>query len=241
MKILISPTDVEEAILAFEAGADIIDIKNPREGSLGAAPVETIERIVGALGSGGATLSATLGDLPYKPGTASLAARGLVSCGVHYIKAGLYGPQTIAEGIDLMRAIVTSCKSHTADVTVVAAGYADYARFNGLSPLNIVDIAHQSGADMVMLDTFYKDGQNLFDALSETVLASFITAAKTKGLRTALAGSLKREHIVPLLRLGVDVIGVRGVVCQASNRDGKIDPVRAKDFMAYVRDSRQAA
>ena len=36
MKVLISPTSLEEAEAVLAGGADIIDIKNPAEGSLGA-------------------------------------------------------------------------------------------------------------------------------------------------------------------------------------------------------------
>jgi uncharacterized protein (UPF0264 family) len=36
MKLLISPINKEEAIIASRGGADIVDVKNPKEGSLGA-------------------------------------------------------------------------------------------------------------------------------------------------------------------------------------------------------------
>ena len=39
----------------------------------------------------GMHVSATLGDVPYKPGTVSLAAAGAVVSGADYIKVGLYG------------------------------------------------------------------------------------------------------------------------------------------------------
>ena len=38
-KLLISVTSAEEALLALEGGADIIDMKNPLEGALGALPL----------------------------------------------------------------------------------------------------------------------------------------------------------------------------------------------------------
>jgi uncharacterized protein (UPF0264 family) len=36
MKLLVSPVNVEEARICKLGGADIIDVKNPKEGSLGA-------------------------------------------------------------------------------------------------------------------------------------------------------------------------------------------------------------
>jgi len=35
--LLISPINTEEALEAIEGGADIVDVKNPKEGSLGAS------------------------------------------------------------------------------------------------------------------------------------------------------------------------------------------------------------
>ena len=35
MRVLISPINADEAVIAYECGTDIIDIKNTSEGSLG--------------------------------------------------------------------------------------------------------------------------------------------------------------------------------------------------------------
>ena len=42
MKVLVSVISLEEARTVVELGADIIDIKNPAEGSLGAQPPQVI-------------------------------------------------------------------------------------------------------------------------------------------------------------------------------------------------------
>jgi len=75
MKLLVSPINTTEAKAALDGGADIVDVKNPKEGSLGAnfpwmirAVIETIESKK--------PVSATIGDFNFKPGTASLAALG---------------------------------------------------------------------------------------------------------------------------------------------------------------------
>ena len=43
MRLLVSVTDAEEARVAVEAGVDIVDVKNPAEGSLGAPRPGVIE------------------------------------------------------------------------------------------------------------------------------------------------------------------------------------------------------
>ena len=85
MKVLISPVSLEEARMVVKGGADILDIKNAKEGSLGAQVPWVIKEIIEEFKDTGIMCSATLGDLPYKPGTAALAALGAASCGVNYV------------------------------------------------------------------------------------------------------------------------------------------------------------
>lgn len=231
MKVLISPISTEEAVIAWKCGTDIIDIKNINEGSLGANFPWVIRDVISAINDPKVIFSATLGDLPHKPGTAALAALGAVSCGVKYVKAGLHGSKTVEEGIDLMKGVVRACKQYDPNVIVVTAGYADYRRFDGLSPLQLVEIAARSESDMVMVDTYIKDGKSIFDALSDAELEEFVSAAHARGLKVALAGSIRAEHLEQLARIGADVVGVRGAVCGAYDRSTTVDPEKAKRFI----------
>lgn len=231
MKVLISPISPKEAVVAWECGTDIIDIKNINEGSLGASFPWIIREVISRIPDRNVIFSATLGDLPHKPGTAALAALGAVSCGVKYVKAGLHGSKNVSEGTELMNAVVRTCRDFNPDIIVVTAGYADYKRFGGLSPKDLVDIASQSKSDMVMVDTFMKDGKNLLDALNEEQLAEFVSSAHSRGLKVALAGSVRSEHLTILSRVGADVVGVRGAVCSGYDRSTTIDPVKVKQFI----------
>ena len=231
MKVLISPISAPEAKVAWECGTDIIDIKNIAEGSLGASFPWIIREVIQSIPDKNVIFSATLGDLPFKPGTAALAALGAVSCGVKYVKAGLHGPKTLDEGLQVMRAVARTCNDYDRSVNVVTAGYADYRRWGGLEPLVLVEIAAASGSDIVMLDTLMKDGKTLFDNMDEDELAAFVERAHAKGLAVALAGSVRAEHLEPLARMGNDVVGVRGAVCGSYDRATSIDPVKAREFV----------
>lgn len=235
MKVLISPTSLEEAEAVLAGGADIIDIKNPAEGSLGASFPWVIRRVAERLKGQPITLSATLGDLPHKPGTAALAALGAIQAGARYIKAGLHGTRDYGQALEVMSAVTRTCQEADPALLPVAAGYADYRRFGGLDPLTIVRVARDSGAALVMLDTAVKDGASLFDALSEAEIAAFLVAARAAGLATALAGSLRAGHLGALGRLGVDVVGIRGAVCHHGDRLTQIDAGLVKDFVARAR------
>ncbi len=61
--MLASVRTLDEALLALAGGADIIDLKDPARGALGALDQATARNIVAAIG-GRAPVSATIGDLP---------------------------------------------------------------------------------------------------------------------------------------------------------------------------------
>ena len=235
MRVLISPICLDEAQAVFDGGADIIDIKNVAEGSLGASFPWIIRSVAERFKGEPITVSATLGDLPYKPGTASLAALGAIHAGARYIKAGLYGTRTYDEALDVMQAVVHTCRDADPGLIAVAAGYADYRRFGGLDPLTIVKVARDSNADLAMLDTAIKDGSNLFDSLSQDEIAAFVSAAHGAGLQVALAGSLKASHLDRLRGLGADIIGIRGAVCRSHDRTTAIDAGLVRDFVSRAR------
>jgi uncharacterized protein (UPF0264 family) len=235
MKILISPISADEALQVADGGADIVDIKNVDEGSLGASFPWIIREVTAALRGRRVLCSASLGDLPFKPGTASLAALGAATCGVQYVKAGLHGVRGFAEALAVMTAVTRACKDYDPDIIVAGAGYADYRRFGGIDPLTAVRACSAAGADLVMLDTAIKDGRSLFDALTQDELADFNRAARACAVAVALAGSLSFRHLDRIRELDPDVVGVRGCVCTAHDRTNRIDPELVRRFVDALR------
>ncbi|MBE0521690.1 MAG: (5-formylfuran-3-yl)methyl phosphate synthase [Candidatus Methanoperedenaceae archaeon] len=211
MKLLVSPINVEEANICRLGGADIIDVKNPKEGSLGANFPWMIRAVKEAAGD--VPVSATIGDFNYKPGTASLAALGAAVAGAEYIKVGLYDIRTKEQALDMLTNIVHSVRDFDRNRKVVASGYSDYRRINSISPFELPKIGAQAGVDVVMMDTGVKDGRSTFEFLSEKELTGFVENAGNFGLLTALAGTIKFEDIPALKRISPDIIGVRGCVC----------------------------
>jgi len=209
--------NIEEARAALAGGADIIDVKNPREGSLGANYPWAIRAVV-ELARGCAPVSATIGDLDFKPGTASLAALGAAASGADYVKAGLLGVKTPEQALKMMTGIVRAVKDFDARKKVVASGYSDYARAGSVSPMLLPAVASEAGADLVMVDTAVKDGRPTLDFMSEQDLLEFISAGHAHGLEVALAGTIGFQHLDLLKRLDPDIIGVRGIVCGGDRR-----------------------
>jgi len=220
--ILISPKNVEEAktVIKFK-DIKYIDIKNPKEGSLGANFPWIIKEIKNLIPPNSSQLlSATIGDFPNLPGSASLAALGAAVSGANIIKVGLKGPINEEQGIFLMKKVVKAVKGYNKDIKVVTAGYADRKRMQS-SPdfMSIPTIAAESGSDIAMLDTFIKDGKNLFDFLNIDQLVRFRNKGKNLDLIVALAGNLMKDSLPKIKEISPDLIGVRSIVCEDYDRN----------------------
>jgi len=224
IKLLVSPKNIQEAKITINSNVDYIDCKNPKEGSLGANFPWIIKEMKHLIPKESAQLlSATLGDFPYLPGSASLAALGAAVSGADIIKIGLKGPNSEKQGIKLMKNVVKAVKDYNEDILIVTAGYADKYRMES-SPefLMLPTIAAESGSDIVMLDTFIKDGKGLFDFLTLSQLKKFKAKAKSLNLKIALAGSLKMDDLSAIKEISPEIIGVRSLVCEGFDRNNGI-------------------
>jgi hypothetical protein len=207
MQLLVSPSSVDEA--KHSIAADIIDVKKPSEGSLG-ANFPWVIREIKALSS--KPVSAAIGDFDYKPGGAALAAYGAACSGADYVKIGL-AFDGHKKARDVIEAVVKAVKIEFPKKYVVIAAYSDYQRMHSISPFEMAPIAAECGADFAMVDTGIKDRQSTFAFMDEKVLRSFTEKNQDLGLGTALAGALKFEDMDALKRINPDIIGVRGMVC----------------------------
>lgn len=235
VKVLVSPVSLDEAKVVVAGGADILDVKNTNEGSLGAQFPWVIREVAQYASGSNIVVSATIGDLDFKPGTAAQAAFGAATAGARYIKAGLYNVSAVAQAVAIMNAVRHACDMVDPQIQVVAAGYADYERFGGLSPLEIVEAASLTACNVVMLDTAIKDGKTLLDNLSLAEIRTFIEAGHASGMLVALAGSISQEHLEPLASVGTDIVGIRGAVCDAADRKRGIIQSKVEAFMAQAR------
>jgi uncharacterized protein (UPF0264 family) len=213
MKLLVSVVDAGEARVAAEAGADIVDVKNPAEGSLGAPSPAVIAAVSAAVAQ---PVSAAIGDMPNLPGTAALAALGAASSGATYVKVGLWGTATEGDAIALLRAV----REAVPGAAVVAAAYADAVRLpHALAPELLPRVAAAAGVEVCLVDTAIKDGRGLFEWLSPS---SLVAEAHAAGLQVALAGALRAEDLTVVRDTGADIAGVRSAAC-VGGRTGRLD------------------
>ncbi|MDR0439081.1 MAG: (5-formylfuran-3-yl)methyl phosphate synthase [Methanocalculaceae archaeon] len=208
MKLLVSPSSIDEAKLCLNA--DIIDVKRPIEGSLGANfpwIIHEIKKI-----AGNTPISAAIGDYGPTPGNAALAAYGAACAGADFIKIGLMFSDKDATH-DVIEGVVRAVKEPFPEKIVVIAAYSDYARLGTIAPHVMSPIAAECGADFAMIDTGKKDGKSTFEFMDEKELQAFTDQNRSFGLGTALAGSLMFKDIPVLKRINPEIIGVRSMVC----------------------------
>ncbi len=216
IRVLVSPMNVEEALECIKGGADIIDVKNPFEGSLGANFPWVISDIVNVARRFSKQVSATVGDLSLA-GTASLASYALANLGVNFVKVGLMCKEEEAERI--LKAVVRAVDGF--EVGVVGACYADWKRANTFDPLKLPEIAGCAGVDGILIDTAIKDGKSTFDFMEGETVGELRDRAHENDLFFALAGGIGWKHIEIVRELKPDVLGVRTMVCE-NGRKGRI-------------------
>jgi (5-formylfuran-3-yl)methyl phosphate synthase len=224
MRLLVSVADAHEARVAVEGGVDIVDVKNPAEGSLGAPGPGVIERVREVVPPE-RPVSAAIGDLPGLPGTAALAALGAARAGAAYVKVGLWGTPSTDAAVAVLCAVREALDDRTA---VIAAAYADAERLprGPLPPGAVVAASRRAGVAGCLLDTALKDGRGLLDWLSPDALAALVAEGHAAGLEIALAGALHAGDLSVVRGTGADIAGVRSAACRDGRRTGPLDAER---------------
>ena len=232
MRLLVSVVDAGEARAAAAAGADIVDVKNPAEGSLGAPSPGLIAGVRAAV-PGELPVSAAIGDMPNLPGTGALAALGADRSGAAFVKVGLWGSSTEPDAVALLRAVRDAVAAVPGTV-LVAAAYADARRVAHapLAPELLPHVARAAGVGVCLLDTAVKDGRGLLEWVAPDALASLVAEAHAAGLQVALAGALRAEDLPVIRDAGADIAGVRSAACGDGRRSAPLDAARVSALVA---------
>ena len=217
MKLLISVRSAREALLAARGGADVIDLKEPRHGALGALPLTTIRDCVAALRGFGLPVSATIGD---QPKDIADAVRRVADCGVDLVKVGV---ERNAAARDVLT-MLAACGQPVVPVLIADRG------------LDAALVSHAAGLGFagLMVDTADKSAGSLFDCAPMLALQHFIDSARAASLMCGLAGALRIEHLPRLAALSPDFAGFRTAVC-SGDRSSALDPQRLHLLAQAVR------
>ena len=221
--MLASVRILEEAELVYHGGADIIDLKEPSEGALGAAPLSEIHRVVDDLWEK-CVVSATIGDLPADPAKINEKVIQTAETGVDYVKVGMFSERHIESCLPNL--IYCANKG----IAVIAVFFADMD-FD-------IDFAIATAADArlkgVMLDTAHKGSGGLLTHKNIMQLEYFVNRAKQKGLITGLAGALSTKDISTLLNVSPDYVGFRTALCDSNIRAGSLNEQAIQSVRASI-------
>ena len=224
VRLLVSVRNVAEAEAALAGGADLIDVKEPAHGPMGMARPPVIAEVVQYV-NGRRPVSAALGELADDPGTDALPA------GLHYVKLALaHAPADWRERLERRLAAARPAAG-------IATAYADHALVRAPTVEQVWDWAcgaRDGSVAGLLIDTAIKDGRGLFHWQDALGLGSYLERARAAGLLVALAGSLSGDQFERAVRLGPDVVAVRGAACSGGDRQDQIDPARVRALAAVI-------
>lgn len=229
--LLVSVRNLEEAEVARLAGVDLVDLKEPASGALGAIPPLERERIAEHWSQLPGNdprppLSLALGELLELSADEPLLGgldSSLPGHGFRFVKVGLAGAVRDQAWPNHWRQFALQLPRPTA---LVAAAYADATPALAPEPEAVLDLALASGAEVFLLDTHAKQAGSIFEVLPPSRLASLRKRARGQ-LQFALAGSIREFHVDRLRELEPEIIAVRGAVCQA-DRSSPLCPLRLR-------------
>lgn len=219
-QLLVSVRNEDEARLAMGSGADILDLKDPMVGALGALDLQTTQAILHAV-SGQALVSATVGEEHASLDALLGAVFGRFAMGVDVVKIAASDLFCQHDFVDKFSGFTREGRK------LIAVFFVDAEPDFALLP-----ILEKAGFHGAMLDTQHK-GKSLLQHCTDAYLQSFATQCKANGLIFGLAGSLQPQDIENLAKFNATYLGFRGGVCENSLRDQNLSRMRV-EAAAYM-------
>ncbi len=216
-RLLVSVRGPNEAEVAIRAGAHIVDVEFP-DTALGTPYPLNIRSVMGRIWKmrrGDIPVSTNIGEVPEGRSRACLAALGVATAGVEYIKCGLATcnfEQACYLGDNLVRTVRTWYPAKK--VYPVLFPDADFE--DRVDPLEGgAELVEKINSDGILIDTYNKEfGVGLLDIYKLNGIRALATELHANGRELWVAGSVKKNQVRSLAEAGVDVICVRGAACE---------------------------
>ncbi|MCA9221903.1 MAG: hypothetical protein KDA71_16350 [Planctomycetales bacterium] len=230
-RLLVSVRSAAEARAALAGGVDLIDVKEPNAGALGAATPDVWREVLRAVDRR-RPISVALGEL-LEPDAMMLAAEaaalsaeslGSNDAGVAFAKVGLAGCRRADDWPDRWQRLVGALGDSIAPVAVF---YADAENADSPDLGSVCEQASRLGCRMLLIDTFDKAVGPLTELVSASELSRWVSLARRHGLRAVIGGSLRAEDFAAVLDSEPDYVAVRGAACDGS-RVGPVSSERVR-------------
>ena len=222
--LLVSVRSAREARSALQGGADLIDVKEPQNGPLGAADPAVVRAVVDEV-AGRVPVSVALGEL----GDESEVRPQLVP-GASIAKLGLAGWRKREDWRKRWRDAIAAWPDR---VTAVGVAYADWEFADAPAPQEIRAAAAAAGLRGVLIDTFQKRQGGLFKCWTEQELGRWVASLRELGMWSAVAGSLDARGIARAVSCSPDWVGVRTAACHG-DRFGRVSSLHVAQLQAAL-------
>ena len=230
-QLLISVTNVDEARIALENGVDVLDLKDPSDGALGALDIHVVNEITTYVNHK-KLVSATIGNITFHTSddlnTALARITALKLAGIDIIKIGFFDSQVsenrsqnvkqLETSAELLLAIQAMCLSKTVKFIAVLFAENTYETY-------FIDGLLTVGFEGLMIDTMVKNGQSAMHFNNHDQFKSIADCAHAKGCWFGVAGSLQLQDIAIVKYLKPTYIGFRGAACDGNDRKSKLSPL----------------
>lgn len=210
-QLLVSVQNVQEAAIALECGVDIIDLKDPNRGALGALSISEIQSIIRFIDAR-KQISATIGDVPMLPDLIKERIAQLQGFSLDFIKIGFF------EAVDYQACLDELQKLTSSGQQLIAVLFAELQY-----PEDLLTKIKQAGFSGVMLDTMHKNGQSYLAHYAVTAFENFVSNVIANNLLFGLAGSLQLSHVEAAKKVKPHFMGFRGGVCIENQRQSELD------------------
>lgn len=253
--LLVSVRNTDEAKLVLRCGVEVLDLKEPLAGALGAVPDTVVEQVqqlaMQAAPERRPKLSFALGELAgwdfqrwprlldrYTPSQIA---------GFSYVKIGLAGVQQGDNWPVLWSKLFAGLPDR---VQPVVGGYldrfpdvqpaADDKSANGCCPSigKLIEFAKgHPQVSTVLLDTHDKQN-DLFAHIDDQQLREIIAMATEAELAIVVAGSVTIDLLPRVIEAGASLVGVRGAVCEG-DRSGRLCEQKLREFRQRLKETGQ--
>ncbi|NLI93799.1 MAG: hypothetical protein GX434_16880 [Peptococcaceae bacterium] len=232
--LMISVVSGKETLAALEGGADIIDVKNPAEGALGAPTPAAVQDVCLRL-KGSKPFSIALGEFPGKPCAAALAALGSAFFRPDFVKIAFiphHSPEEICKTLQEIKKSLSIIDFKR--ISLVSVAYADTLSFASWKLERFAEASREGGADGCLVDTWEKKNKTLLDYLPLDAIQKWIGECHRQELFCGLAGSLSFADVASISRFEPDIIGVRSAVCGGDRLGGTVSAPKVKALKEII-------
>ncbi|WP_020168183.1 MULTISPECIES: (5-formylfuran-3-yl)methyl phosphate synthase [Methylotenera] len=235
-QLLISVKNVEEALITLACGVDIIDLKDPNIGALGALDINTSREILQKIHQSKQLTriqnlpftSATVGESHANITELIKAVDARIKIGVDIIKISV--SSLLSEVGSILDAELMANITSSKQVKFIAVFFADQP-----IDLTLLEKLKSHGFYGAMIDTHEKQ-KNLLEICTLSTLQMFTQICQKNDLKSGLAGSLKPQHVGALATISPSYIGFRGGVCTEGVRKSSLMQSKVVNVQAMLQE-----